>query len=375
MPQIRPAAATSGGVASTSGRPAGPVHRPAQRRPQSAAPLNSKAAAGQRRPHAARASAASTGAAGGAPPQLVFTLGAAVELSGVATHAAHAAASRVWGPEAVPGAPAVFQRTMASLLEAALQPHDAALLLRVAADEGIVGARSRSGCEGPVVGRQLHARGTRPLLVSEVLEDFDAVRVCALVRWATAAAAAGGAGGGAGGELAAALDERVRAAYAAAEEEAAAALAAGALAAAAHASVERALRASQRPVLVASAHAPALGRALLERSGLAGSGLATLVQGDSWREAVAAAAEQARCCGGGAVHVVAGASAGEREALEAGAAAGASLHVGEWAGAAGGAAARARLARAAGSRLLREYQLAELLGATADREMMDCVAW
>jgi SWI/SNF-related matrix-associated actin-dependent regulator 1 of chromatin subfamily A len=373
MQQIRRTA--SGAAASTSGRPvvlrhhpAGPTyHRHFTGGSAAAGPLRP-----ERRPHISPA--ASSDAAAGAsppPPVFVFTLGAAVELSAVSTHAAHAAASRVWGPEAVPGAPAVFQRTMAALLECACQPHDAALLLRVAADEGIVGARSRSGCEGPVVGRQLHARGTRPLLVSEVLEDFDSVRVCALVRWAAATA---GSGGGGGGELAAALDERVRAAYAAAEEEAAAALEEGALAAAAHASVARALRASQRPVLVASAHAPALGRALLERSGLAGA--ATLVQGGSWREAVAAAAEQARrsSCGG-TVHIVAGASAGEREALEAGAAAGASLHVGEWAAAVGGAAARARLARAAGGHLLREYELAELLGATADREMMDCVAW
>ena len=147
---------------------------------------------------------------GGAAAVVLLDLESVVAgLERVVTLAAHRAARAEW-PDGgrVAGAPGAYAPTMAKLLTAIAddEPADAPCLVRLLSDEGVVGARSTAGREGPVVGRRVRDAGSRPLLVSEVQEHWlTDVRAACLVRWSREAAAEGSSsgsssgGGGSGG--------------------------------------------------------------------------------------------------------------------------------------------------------------------------------
>ncbi|KAI8473872.1 MAG: hypothetical protein J3K34DRAFT_160516 [Monoraphidium minutum] len=109
--------------------------------------------------HAARAGAprrrprtAAAGSSGGAaPPPAVTVLfdleSVACGLDSVLTACAWCTARAQW-PEAVPGRPAAYAPTMRQLLTCIEAPEEAALLIRLCADEGIIGGPGRAGWGG-----------------------------------------------------------------------------------------------------------------------------------------------------------------------------------------------------------------------------------
>lgn len=120
-------------------------------------------------------------------------------LEGVITAAAWRAASDEWPGGRIAGTPATFAKVVAQCLPCTDEPEDAALLVRLLSDEGVVGARSASGREGPVVGRR--PRNARGMLVSEVQEHWlSDVRAACLVRWSRESCSSGGGGGNSGGD-------------------------------------------------------------------------------------------------------------------------------------------------------------------------------
>ncbi|WIA38975.1 hypothetical protein OEZ86_005127 [Tetradesmus obliquus] len=74
---------------------------------------------------------------------------------------------------------------MAQLLPVVQHPaYEAALLMRLLAEEGVVGSRSASGRAGPVVGRPVRHSGSRPLLVQEIREHWGSeIQPTCLLRW------------------------------------------------------------------------------------------------------------------------------------------------------------------------------------------------
>lgn len=104
---------------------------------------------------------------------MLFDLDSVVAgLEAIVTSCAFHAAKAQWPAAIVGGSASVFAPTMARLLSCADAPEDAPLLIRLLSDEGIVGARSTAGREGPVVGRAVRRGGSRPLLVAEVQEHW-----------------------------------------------------------------------------------------------------------------------------------------------------------------------------------------------------------
>jgi len=110
-----------------------------------------------------------------AAPLVLFDLDAAVSRSGleaIVSACAFHAARQHWGADTIPGNPSAYTATMARLVTCTEAQEEAALLVRLLADEGIIGARSTAGREGPVIGRPVRQGGSRPLLVAEVQEHW-----------------------------------------------------------------------------------------------------------------------------------------------------------------------------------------------------------
>ncbi|KAG2493298.1 hypothetical protein HYH03_008434 [Edaphochlamys debaryana] len=193
----------------------------------------------------------------------------------------------------------LFVEKSRPILPALAEPHHAVVLVRLLCDEGVIGARSTSGREGPVVGRAVRNTGSRPLLIGEIAEHWSDILESCLLRWAlqdrraalqasatagagvatgTGAGAGAAAAGGGGGSLGLRdeLLERARLAFRqaqsdlAADDEAAQACLSRLVP---HRTVVEALKGCSRPqasrgLLLTSTLPPELGLRVLDRCGL-----------------------------------------------------------------------------------------------------------
>ncbi|KAK9817672.1 hypothetical protein WJX72_000436 [[Myrmecia] bisecta] len=108
--------------------------------------------------------------------------GVVCDLCGAITQIAWRAASQLW-PRSAPGSAAVYERKMREVWPAVCHPHESVMLLRLLAEEGVIGGRSTAGRQGPVVGRSPRAQGTRGLLAAEIVEHWAFLKDACLRRW------------------------------------------------------------------------------------------------------------------------------------------------------------------------------------------------
>lgn len=119
-----------------------------------------------------------------ADPRVVcFDLDTAIcDCSPVVLSCAYDAAKKLW-PERVVGHKSLFVRAAREVLPMIGEYHETVVLIRLLCDEGVIGARSTAGRQGPVVGRSLRASGTRPLLTAEITEHWRNIWESCLLRW------------------------------------------------------------------------------------------------------------------------------------------------------------------------------------------------
>lgn len=91
-------------------------------------------------------------------------------------------AVQLW-PDRVAGNQSLFARAVKDVLPVLRDGHEAVILIRLLCEEGVIGARSASGREGPVVGRSVRHTGSRPLLLAEIAEHWRSVSESCLLRW------------------------------------------------------------------------------------------------------------------------------------------------------------------------------------------------
>ncbi|GLI65488.1 hypothetical protein VaNZ11_009024, partial [Volvox africanus] len=114
---------------------------------------------------------------------IAFCLDTAIaDISYITISVAYNAAQELW-PGRVVGPVGLYVDKAKAILPALAEPHHAVVLVRLLSDEGVIGARSTAGREGPVVGRTVRNTGSRPLLVAEIAEHWPVVMDSCLVRW------------------------------------------------------------------------------------------------------------------------------------------------------------------------------------------------
>ena len=146
--------------------------------------------AGSRRANAvlARASSAGDGSSASASRDVVvFSYDAVIDATMEMTRVAHDVASERWGRDVIVGDCASYVEAMRQMRRCIPESTscEGVVMLRVIADEAIIGARTTSGGRpGPVFSaEQRFERRTRPLTVDEVVSSWPEIKLMSVLKW------------------------------------------------------------------------------------------------------------------------------------------------------------------------------------------------
>ena len=117
---------------------------------------------------------------------VVFAYDALVDATVEMTRVSHAAARTRW-PESVPGEAASFVEAMRAMRRCIPESTscEGAVMVRVIAEEAIIGGRTTSGGRpGPVFSyQQRYERRTRPLTVDEIVSSWREIKLMSVLKW------------------------------------------------------------------------------------------------------------------------------------------------------------------------------------------------